>query len=125
MTALVTATDTATNATYALYGYSNATSTVTDNRQIWESAAVACAVAGGMLTNITTSNIGFVSNIFKYYTSTIPGATVKWGNRRVCAWVGVTNIADGLTGFTGLTYTSELFWAEDNGAMCGAVSLRC
>ena len=63
MTALVTATDTTTNATYALYGYSNASSTVIDNRQIWESAAYACDASGGVLANVTSSNIGFLGNL--------------------------------------------------------------
>ena len=126
MTALVTATDTVTNSTYALYGYSNASSVI-DNRQIWESAAYACEISGGVLANVTASNIAFIGNMFTWYTSNISGATTagQWGNRRVCAWVGVTNL--GSTKYAPFfgNFTTELFWAEDNGAECGAVSLYC
>ena len=94
-----------------------------DNRQIWESAATACRLQGGVIANVTTSNLGFLSNVFNWYTSNITGASTNWGNRRVCAWVGATNIGGtGLTSLDDLSYTSELFWAEDSGAMCGAVS---
>ena len=93
-----------------------------DNRQTWEAAALACASVNGSLANVTTATAGFLGSLFAYYKSSVTGATTAWGNRRVCAWVGLSNLGSNFSSFTGLTYTSELFWAEDAGAQCGAVS---
>ncbi|GAX72631.1 hypothetical protein CEUSTIGMA_g87.t1 [Chlamydomonas eustigma] len=106
----------ASNASYAIYGYNSSI----DNRQIFEAAVQACTVANGTLVNFTDSNYPFLKNIFLSYAKVSSG----WGNRALCAWVGLTNLGVlQLTSFSSITtnYTNQLFWAEDSGAMCGAI----
>ena len=122
----MTARDLANN-TFVLYGYSNASATVIDNRQIFESASLACNTVNGTLANLTDSSAGFLGALFAYYKTSVLGASTQWGNRRVCAWVGLSNLATIYPTFSSLSnatvpVTSELFWAEDAGAQCGAVS---
>ena len=119
--AQVTAKD-ASNNTFVLYGVNNVTGV--DNRMTWEAAAVTCGLIKGSLANLTNTNAGFLGSLFSYYKSSVTGGATQWGNRRTCAWVGLTNLVSNYTLISSLTVapTSELFWAEDAGAQCGAVS---
>jgi hypothetical protein len=116
------------NNTFAVFGYTNTSNSNVgpsggDQRQIWESAVYGCIAANGTLANITDSNAGFLGSLFAYYRNSIAGASTGWGNRKACAWVGLTNIVSNFsTSLKTTTITSELFWAEDAGAKCGAVS---
>ncbi len=114
---------------FAIFGAStNGTNTSTngtnvtafDNRQIYEGAVQACIAQGGSLAFLTDANLPLLSYLFTSYYDAVPSG---WGVRKTCAWVANTNL--GLFGGTGNfsgTYTSELFWAEDAGSTCGAVS---
>lgn len=90
----------------------------------WEAAALTCGLINGSLANYTNTNGGFLGSIFSYYKTSVVGGATQWGNRRTCAWVGLTNLVSNFTLISSLTVapTSELFWAEDAGAQCGAVS---
>ncbi len=95
--------------------------TALDNRQIYEGAVQACIAQGGSLAFLTDANLPLLSYLFtSYYTDAAP---LGWGIRKTCAWVANTNLGlfGGMGNFSG-TYTSELFWAEDAGSTCGAVS---
>ncbi len=108
--------------TYAIYGYASNVTGAPDNRQIFEAAAQACSANNGTLVNLTNANTPFLSYLFTAYRKGVNGGA-GWGNRKICAWVGLTNMTIyNMPSFSTISsYTPELFWAEDAGAACGAV----